>query len=333
MLVAAMVSEAFLPPSVMSMSLPPSVNSGAASLPPDVMSVGISSTSNSPSLPPDQLSDEEDMLPELGDDINAFDEDDQSNLDVEEQADLEHLLLDTLEVSVPTPAIARTLSVQQDVAEFYSPPRLVPLARQMGLTGALSLDLLSGWDFDQEWLRGLACQLLLQLQIVFVMMYPPCCIFSQLQRLWNYKKWSKEVFSAKWHQGRRYVAHAMQCAATQISQGKFFCFEHPAGASSWKLPEVLHVMHQPGVSCVIYDQCMVGLCSKVHGIPTRKRTRLLTNSPHVIQAFSGRLCDNTHEHCLIQGSEGGMRRSTWAQVYPRPMLDILTDCVDQMKKS
>ena len=107
---------------VMSMSFSPSVTSGAASLPPAAMSVGISSTSNSPSLPPDQLSDEEDMLPELGDDINAFDEDDQSSLDVEEQADLEHLLLDTLEVSVPTPAIARTLPVQQYVAEFYSPP-------------------------------------------------------------------------------------------------------------------------------------------------------------------------------------------------------------------
>ena len=140
-----MVSEALLPPSVMSMCLPPSVNSGAASLPPDVMSAGVSSTSNSPSLPPDQLSGEEDMLPDSGDDINAFDEDDESNLDEEEHADLERLLQDTLEVSVPRPAIAKYLTWTQHVAEFYSPPRLVPLARQMGLTGALSLDLLAGY--------------------------------------------------------------------------------------------------------------------------------------------------------------------------------------------
>ena len=37
------------------------------------------------------------------------------------------------------PQVAELLSAHQDVAEFYSPPRVLPCARTKGLTGCLSM--------------------------------------------------------------------------------------------------------------------------------------------------------------------------------------------------
>ncbi len=78
-----------------------------------------------------------------------------------------------------------------------------------------------------------------------------------------------------------------------------------------------------GVGKVDFDQCIVGLQSKVHHVPMRKRTRLLSNSVHVLRLFSGRMCNKRHEHHTLQGSEGGMSRAVWAQMYPGPMVDLL----------
>ena len=46
---------------------------------------------------------------------------------------------------------------------------------------------------------------------------------------------------------------------------------------------------------------------------------------HVIEAFRGNMCDRSHLHHLIQGSEGGIRLSVWCQCYPAPMVDLLVE--------
>ena len=50
--------------------------------------------------------------------------------------------------------------------------------------------------------------------------------------------------------------------------------------------------------------------------PIKKRTSVLTNSRRLYDALHGRFCDGSHTHQVIQGSEGGMKRSTAAQEYP-----------------
>ena len=57
----------------------------------------------------------------------------------------------------------------------------------------------------------------------------------------------------------------------------------------------------------------------------KKSTRLLTNIPQIYWMFHTRRCDRTHVHCSIQGSEGGEKRSVWAQRYPLPMCDQLIE--------
>ena len=104
-------------------------------------------------------------------------------------------------------------------------------------------------------------------------------------------------------------------------------FEHPASASSWRTPHVQAVANAEGVFQVTFDQCMFGLVSKVTQTPMRKRTRLLTNCQRVRERFSNGMCDNSHDHQIIEGAEGGMKRSVWAQHYPIGFVEALVDCL------
>jgi hypothetical protein len=58
-------------------------------------------------------------------------------------------------------------------------------------------------------------------------------------------------------------------------------------------------------------------------IAMKKSTRFLTNIAQVRTAFHLRRCDKSHIHCSIQGSEGGEKRSVWAQRYPAAMCEEL----------
>ena len=58
---------------------------------------------------------------------------------------------------------------------------------------------------------------------------------------------------------------------------------------------------------------MVSLESKR---PVKKRTKIMTNSPSLFKALNGKFCPGDHEHQVISGNEGGMKRSQAAQVYP-----------------
>ena len=224
---------------------------------------------------------------------------------------------------VPTSLEVPFLTGKQDVAEVYSPPRVLPVARADGLLGNLSLDILTGWDSNQEHLRNLAKDAFVALQISVLILSPPCAIFSELQRLWNIKKMSKETFNKKWSDGMVHLNFAMELATLQLKRGAYFIFEHPWKASSWETPTVKAVLTQPGVMVVNFDQCCLGLKSKVFGIPMRKRTKIMTNSQMVVTLFAQNQCDRSHIHQTIQGSEGGVRRSVWAQRYPPGMVSLL----------
>ena len=48
----------------------------------------------------------------------------------------------------------------------------------------------------------------------------------------------------------------------QWKKGRYFLFEHPAGASSWEEECVKEVMKLKGVQVVTIDQCQYGLESR-----------------------------------------------------------------------
>lgn len=83
------------------------------------------------------------------------------------------------------------------------------------------------------------------------------------------------------------------------------------------------VAKQPGVRAAVFDQCMLGLVSPVDRIPMKKATKVLTNSNLLFEALDGKTCCGTHQHTVIQGSEGGQKRSQAAQVYPPEMVRVI----------
>ena len=67
---------------------------------------------------------------------NAFDDSAYSDLeDLDIDSEMLHLLDHGLATGVPSPSVAGQLSTPQDMAEIYSPPRVLPVARSFGQRG------------------------------------------------------------------------------------------------------------------------------------------------------------------------------------------------------
>ena len=244
--------------------------------------------------------------------------------------DLGLLSSDDESSGVPTVEVARHLTSKHDIAEFYSVPRVLPHAfAKYGLRGRLSLDVVNGWDFQKPGARAMALHMLVQLQIWFLILSPPCTAFSHLQVIYNFKKMTKERVQDMMMKAMTLLEFAVQCAMAMHAAGKFFVFEHPSRATSWKTDCLKKLADLPGVYTCHFDQCMLGLVSKVYKVPMRKRTKFLTNSEHVHRAFHQKFCDKSHSHQTIHGSEGGIDRARWAQCYPSAMVDLLARCAHE----
>ena len=88
--------------------------------------------------------------------------------------------------------------------------------------------------------------------------------------------------------------------------------------------KVKHVQRHASVKVAEFDQCRFGLVSLVSKTPMKKRTRIMTNSMVLFGALDGKYCEGDHNHQVIEGSEGGMKRSQAAQVYPGPLVHTIS---------
>ena len=134
---------------------------------------------------------------------------------------------------------------------------------------------------------------------------------------------SRQIIAMRMTEAVGYIEHCMEAARTQVQHGQWFAFEHTESSSAWQLPCVQAVRQMAGVLEVTFDQCMVGLVSRVSELPMLKRTRIVTNSAKLVLSLKGRLCDGSHYHQIIQGTEGGVLRSVHAQCYPLPLVTII----------
>ena len=107
----------------------------------------------------------------------------------------------------------------------------------------------------------------------------------------------------------------MHIADRQLKANRFFCHEHPSGASSWRRASVAQLANKHNVFLVSFDQCRTGLRTPSGLKPIQKRTVLMTNSREIHNIFSPLQCKCTEEHAVIQGSESGLQLSSWCQVY------------------
>ena len=141
--------------------------------------------------------------------------------------------------------------------------------------------------------------------------------------MWNRKLWTPEEYHDRMQKAELMFNYAMELAAIQVRGGRNFVLENPNAASSWQLQSVQSALVDwNNAQFVSFDQCRLGLVSPL-GNPIKKRTRFLTNCSRVVHHFSMMQCQCENPHTRVQGSEAGRRLSTWCQVYPRELCDLL----------
>lgn len=180
------------------------VDLGMASMPSDLNeddgdSVGLpsaledaSSLSSSldDSAEPMELDDASSLPPSLDvgtDGVNVFDETDDIINDVLESRQFA-LMYKPDACRVPGPSAILCCMPKQDVIEMFSPPRVLPRSRELGLSGEFSMDILTGLNFLDPSARKQSLYILDKFAIGLLITCPPCTVFSDLQRLWNFKQ-------------------------------------------------------------------------------------------------------------------------------------------------
>ena len=214
---------------------------------------------------------------------------------------------------------------QVDVSELFSRPRLVPRCESFDLVPGESFDFKDDEELDLGAVNGRA-SVWRHIDVydprVFLLS-PPCTLFSQLMKLWGRQTIGEEKYQTRLVTAKQLWDFACQVAMSQLKRGQHFVLKHPDGASSWVEDCAISLCQQDGVFVSRFDQCRFGLRSPGSRKPIRKRTRLVHNIPAVHNTFGDVFCECQEEHRRIEGSEAGVRVSSFCETYPPAMVEAL----------
>ena len=233
------------------------------------------------------------------------------------------------------------------VSEVYSPPRVSALAKAMpsyGLQPGFALDLTTSdsdgkvWDFNSAEMRRRARRLVRETRPMFLIGSPMCKAFSTWQNL-NHSKYGHSEDEIRRERARAvmHVNFTVELMEMQLADDRFFLFEHPEWASSWKLESLKKLMSYPGVERTRADQCQHGLQAergRMAGHPVMKPTGFLSNAPLLLKQLEKRCsgkkgwCSNGQRHAPCSA---GVAKD--AQVYGKELCRaMLRGMQDQLKE-
>ena len=141
-----------------------------------------------------------------------------------------------------------------DVVEMYSVPRVTEEAQTFGLVPGLAMDLKTGWNFNKSEDREAARKYQKEVKPLVIIGSPMCRMFSQLQ---NMTPWTTERIRM-YEEDVEHVKFMIELYTVQVREGRYFIHEHPVGASSWRLEEMVRLLEMEGVETVVGYQCMFG---------------------------------------------------------------------------
>ncbi len=228
-------------------------------------------------------------------------------------------------VTIPqVPRPAHPGEAKYEVAELFSPPRVSKRAREIhGMRGGWNFDVRvedhvtrERWDLLQRRRRIQARSLLKEEGTELLVCSPPCTAFSIIQNL-N----PGSVTPQRLEDAVTLVKFSIQMCRQQMALGRYFVYEHPLGASSWKLAEVRALLHDPRVYTSELHMCEFGLTSKDDDGrvgPVMKPTRIITNDLGIAEALCRR-CQGDHKHVVLLG--GG--RAGRAAEYSNEFVDTI----------
>ena len=218
-----------------------------------------------------------------------------------------------------------------DVSEVYSNPRIVQEAaiRSYGglqLKPGWSLDLtlndpMTGepWDLSKAAVRQRVRKLVVETKPFMLIGSPPCTLFSTLQNLSRGKR-DNEKFEKEMNIAKKHIWFCIELYQLQMEGGRYFLHEHPEGATSWKLPEIIKLAAKEGVETTVCDMCAFGMTLEDdEGTAlVEKSTKFLTNSPEVCKRISKRCTNRKPNHDPVV--ESGERLCVPADEAAKPKL-------------
>ena len=225
-------------------------------------------------------------------------------------------------------SVPPALSFSVDFMEVFSPMRIAPECLKLGLTAGPSVDEHTGFDLSCDSDRARVLALVYQLKPKVLMTCAPCGMFSSLNRMWNFKKWSPQKKDAKMKVANTLFEFGMLLCRLQDNNGRFYCHEHPAGASSWQKPSVQVLMEQKhGIVCR-FHQCRFGLRAPYSLRPVKKLTKLITNNGEIQKRFHQKYCKcGQVRHALCVGRLAGRTMSSHCAIYPKGMCEAIAQAV------
>ena len=206
-----------------------------------------------------------------------------------------------------------------DVAEVFSPPRVVAMAAKMGLVPGSSMDLTTTdelgepWNFSLARMRTKAKKQLMKEKPLLLVGCPICTMFSQMMNI-NKDRMDPLEYNQRLAEAKVHLQFVCELYVLQHEAGRYFIHEHPQGASSWRELCVMDTHLRTLAQKLTVHQCMYGLTSKDPGgveRPARKATTFMTNCPGMALTLN-KLCDGGHQHTVLEGA----KRTRMSQVYP-----------------
>ena len=200
--------------------------------------------------------------------------------------------------------------------------RLSATARRLSLTHLPPLDYrwghnLSHW-FHQ--VHALWCLLLFPVNVLFAS--PTCTPWST-----NARQWSPEKREALRGHEALTLRFLTICFFIQSLLGRSWMVEQPAGSDMFRASALSLLTGddplEPNFDFT-FDQCMLGAHSE--NIPVKKRSTLLANRPFSSEPPQ---CDQSHQHCVLRGSDRFGVRTAQAAVYPPRLCSLLLDEISQ----
>ena len=204
-----------------------------------------------------------------------------------DQANLEYAGTDTFADIL---ALGATSEERGGFLEVYSPPRVAPLAPiKAGLPYEGSLDLRTGWDFDEPRHRAAAMDLVRKRKPLWVIGSPMCTWFSQLEAL-AHRHMNQEEREQGMQHAIDHLTFMFSIYEEQIKHDRYFIHEHPHHAASWSTPVVLDFLLRHGQERDLYQVISHGCRFEMKSVDDNgdkgyilKPTRWLTNSACVAE--------------------------------------------------
>eukprot|EP00971_Amphidinium_carterae_P305886 6078867-Amphidinium_carterae.1 len=176
--------------------------------------------------------------------------------------------------------------------------RSTVLACRYSLKAGPNFDLVAGIDLNLPEHQAMTVAFVRAFKPLCVLMGPTCAPFGGWSRL-NQAR-SPEGWSRSFDQAAPHGALCGEIAGEQVLAGRAFACEQPASSKLWLLDPWPRVLTAPGVATVTFDQCRLG--QSVDGLPARKPTTLVSNSPEILYLFEGLVCRGHHnQHADLAG--------------------------------